>query len=81
METDRASLSEEYELLRAAGATDACYSLLYRCTPSIIRIFQQVGLLRLKWVKKKKGGGHLPFSAIRQTDTNYHSCFFHQRSK
>lgn len=54
METDRSSLSEEYELLRAAGATDACYrSLLYRYTPSIIRIFQQVGLLRLKWVKKK----------------------------
>lgn len=31
METDRASLSEEHELLKAVGASDACYgSLLYR---------------------------------------------------
>lgn len=31
METDRASLSEEYKLLNAAGVTDACYGcLLYR---------------------------------------------------
>lgn len=34
METDRASLSEEYELLKAAGTTDACYGcLLYRYNP------------------------------------------------
>lgn len=25
METDRACLSEEYDLLRSTGATDACY--------------------------------------------------------
>lgn len=39
METDRAGLSEGYELLKAAGATDACYGcLLYRCMPSILGI-------------------------------------------
>lgn len=40
METDRAGLSEEYEMLKAAGTTDACYGgLLYRYNASILGIF------------------------------------------
>lgn len=44
METDRAGLSEGYELLKATGATDACYGcLLHRYEPSILGIFSLVG--------------------------------------
>lgn len=42
----RARVSEEYELLKAAGATDACYRcLLYRYTPSIPRIYGWLDML------------------------------------
>lgn len=46
METDTASLSEEYELLKAAGATDACYGcLLYRYNRSVLGILCRLAML------------------------------------
>ncbi len=55
METDRAGLCEEYEWLKAAGATDACYGcLLCRYEPSTLGISSWlVGHVGLKWVSKK----------------------------
>lgn len=80
MEADRASLSEEYEMLKASGTTDACYGcLLHRYNPFILGILNRLVMLRwneLKWKEKM----HSPYSSIRQTDTNYHSSFFHQLS-
>lgn len=75
METDRASLSEEYELLRAAGATDACYRSLLQVHPIYNKNFLAGWSSQVEMGKKEGKKVHLPFSGIRQTDTNYHSCF------
>lgn len=72
MGADRAGLSEEYEMLKAAGATDACYgSLLYRHEPSIR------GSSLSCWVEMSYRK-HAVAKLQHQTDTNYHSSFFHQ---
>lgn len=47
MEADKATLSEEYEMLKAAGTTDACYGcLLHRYSPSILGILSRRVMLR-----------------------------------
>lgn len=47
MEADRASLSEEYEMLKASGTTDACYGcLLHRYNPFILGILNRLVMLR-----------------------------------
>lgn len=39
METDRTRLSEEYDLLRATGGTDACYGFRQTGTPHLYEEF------------------------------------------
>lgn len=47
METDRASLSEEHKLLRAVGATDACYRSQLWVELIYTRTLQKVGRVGL----------------------------------